>query len=37
LVAVKTLSEHIDGLEPLGHFLSERHAERQATATASEQ
>lgn len=27
LVAVKTLSEHISGLEPLGHFLSERHAE----------
>ncbi|WP_136069177.1 AI-2E family transporter [Modicisalibacter radicis] len=37
LVAVKTLSEHIDGLEPLGHFLSERHAERQAAATASDQ
>lgn len=34
LVAVKTLSEHIDGLEPLGHFLSERHAEQQAAATA---
>lgn len=27
LVAVKTLCEHITGLEPLGHFLSERHAE----------
>ncbi len=36
LVAVKTLSEHIDGLEPLGHFLSERHAERQPEATAGE-
>ncbi len=34
LVAVKTLSEHIDGLEPLGHFLSERHAEQQAAAAA---
>lgn len=36
LVAVRTLSEHIDGLESLGHFLSERHAERQPEATASE-
>ncbi|MBZ9557879.1 MULTISPECIES: AI-2E family transporter [unclassified Modicisalibacter] len=27
LVAVKTLSEHIEALEPLGHFLAERHAE----------
>lgn len=36
LVAVKTLSEHIDGLEPLGHFLSERHAERQAGSIAGE-
>ncbi|MBZ9566338.1 AI-2E family transporter [Modicisalibacter tunisiensis] len=27
LVAVKALSEHIDRLEPLGHFLAERHAE----------
>ncbi|MFG6138637.1 AI-2E family transporter [Halomonas sp. B23F22_10] len=29
LVAIKTLSEHIDGLEALGHFLSERYAERE--------
>ncbi|GAA5175736.1 MULTISPECIES: AI-2E family transporter [Halomonadaceae] len=36
LVAVKTLSEHIDGLEPLGHFLSERHAERQPEASIGE-
>lgn len=28
LVAVRTLSEHIDGLHNLGDFLSERHAER---------
>lgn len=28
LVAIKTLSEHIDGLKPLGHFLSERYAEQ---------
>ncbi|MDN3557309.1 AI-2E family transporter [Halomonas maura] len=29
LVAIKTLSEHINGLEALGHFLSERYAERE--------
>jgi predicted PurR-regulated permease PerM len=27
LVTIKTFSEHIDGLEPLGDFLAERHSE----------
>jgi len=35
LVALKTFCDHIDGLEPLGDFLSERHAEiEDDTATA---
>lgn len=38
LVAVKTFCEHIDDLEGLGHFLSERHAEaRESSVTDVEQ
>lgn len=33
LVAIKTLCEHINGLESLGHFLSERFAERERPVT----